>query len=169
MGFHRTTPEDTVREFVASGVGGIIYFTRNIDSPAQMAELSRSLQRAADGGGNPPLPIAVDEEGGIVSQLPREGDSRDRWVGKCGDPVLAKRAAAAKGCELRAIGVNVNLAPPLDVNNNPDNPLIDDPDYPAVNPAALLRFVVSTVLFEVIRRYPAVVLKADEVVHRECL
>ena len=126
VGFPGTTPDDTIREFVAEeGVGGVIYFARNVETPEQVADLSRSLQRSAAEGDNPPLLITIDEEGGIVSRLPWEGRLPGQMtVGATRDPDLARRAAAAKARELRAVGVNVNLAPVLDVNNNPDNPVI---------------------------------------------
>ncbi|WP_132060641.1 beta-N-acetylhexosaminidase [Halorussus amylolyticus] len=125
VGFRGTTPDDAVREFAADGVGGVIYFARNVENPEQVADLSRSLQRTAAENDAPPLLVSIDEEGGIVSRLPWAGRlPGGMTVGATRDPDLAERAGAAKARELRAVGVNVDLAPVLDVNNNPDNPVI---------------------------------------------
>ncbi|WP_135855362.1 beta-N-acetylhexosaminidase [Halorussus salinus] len=125
VGFPDTTPDEEIREFVAEGVGGVIYFARNLDAPEQVAALSESLQETAAENDRPPLLITVDEEGGVVSRLPWEGRLPGQMtLGAARDPDLARRAAAAKARELRAVGINANLAPVLDVNNNPDNPVI---------------------------------------------
>jgi beta-N-acetylhexosaminidase len=125
VGFRGTEPDESVRELVEAGVGGVIYFARNVESPEQVADLSRSLQRTAAESDSRPLLITVDEEGGAVSRLPRDGRLPGQMaIGATRDPALARRAAAAKARELRAVGINANLAPVLDVNNNPDNPVI---------------------------------------------
>ena len=125
VGFPDTTPDDEIREFVAEGVGGVIYFARNLDDPEQVAALSESLQETAAENDRPPLLITADEEGGVVSRLPWEGRLPGQMtLGAARDSDLARRAAAAKARELRAVGINSNLAPVLDVNNNPDNPVI---------------------------------------------
>jgi beta-N-acetylhexosaminidase len=125
VGFPGTTPDETVRRFVEMGVGGVIYFARNVESPEQTAALSRALQRTAAQNDRPPLLLPIDEEGGIVSRLPWDGRLPGQMtVGATRDPDLARRAAAATARELRAVGVNFDLAPVLDVNNDPDNPVI---------------------------------------------
>lgn len=125
VGFPDTTPDEEIREFVADGVGGVIYFARNLADPEQVAALSRSLQETAAENDRPPLLITADEEGGVVSRLPWGGRLPGQMtLGAARDPDLARRAAAAKARELRAVGINANLAPVLDVNNNPDNPVI---------------------------------------------
>jgi len=125
VGFRGTEPDRAIRELVETGVGGVIYFARNVESPDQVAALSRSLQRTAAESDTPPLLIAVDEEGGVVSRLPWDGRPPGQMtIGAARDPELARRAAAARARELRAVGVNANLAPVLDVNNDPDNPVI---------------------------------------------
>jgi len=125
VGFRGTEPDASIRELVETGVGGVVYFARNVESPEQVAALSRSLQRIAEESGRPPLLLTVDEEGGVVSRLPWDGRLPGQMaIGATRDPELARRAAAAKARELHAVGVNANLAPVLDVNNDPDNPVI---------------------------------------------
>ena len=75
-----------------------------------------------------PLLIAIDEEGGCVSRLPQgfttfPAASR---VAACHAPDVAYEVAEVTARELRAVGINMNLAPVLDVNCNPANPIIGD-------------------------------------------
>lgn len=130
VGFTGTAPTAAVLDLVANrGVGGIIYFSRNTGSPAQMARLSTELQAAAGSTRlGVPLAIATDQEGGTVVRL-SAGHGYTHFPGQMAlgaarDPALARQAAAAMARELRAVGVNFTLAPVLDVNNNPDNPVI---------------------------------------------
>lgn len=105
-------------------VGGIIYYnwSNELSSPGQIRALSKGLQAWA----TIPLFIAVDQEGGVVSRL-NEGFTvfpGNKALGMAGDPHLAEEAALAMGQEARAVGVNMILAPVVDVNINPRNPVI---------------------------------------------
>jgi len=72
--------------------------------------------------------IAVDQEGGRVSRLPKGFTIFPpcEVLGRCNSTELAYAAAATIAKELRAVGINMNMAPVLDVNSNPDNPVIGD-------------------------------------------
>ena len=106
------------------GVGGIIYFTfsNGLHSFSQVSQLSRSLQNMAE----IPLLIATDQEGGIVTRLQKEFTSfpGNRALAETKRVDLAERAAFAMGQELLSAGIVMNLAPVVDVNNNPRNPVI---------------------------------------------
>ena len=109
-------------------IGSIIYFrwANSLSSPEQIHKLSTSLQALAKEINLPPLLIATDEEGGVVSRL-QQGFTDfpgNGALGKTGDPHLAYLAAEAIGKELKAVGINYNLAPVVDINNNPNNPVI---------------------------------------------
>jgi len=113
-------------------IGGVILFdrdvpsgsaTRNIRSPRQLRRLTRQLQAAAPY----PLLIAVDQEGGRVTRLgPDHGFRAGPSAATLGRrPVAATReAAAAAARQLRAEGINWNLAPVVDLAVDPDNPAI---------------------------------------------
>lgn len=104
------------------GVGGVVLFSRNVEAPAQVVELTASLKRRAPG----PLVVAVDQEGGSVARL-RSGFTRlppFRALGDANDPVLARDIGRLLGGELRAVGIDWNFAPVLDVDTNPENPVI---------------------------------------------
>lgn len=105
-------------------VGGIIYYTwaNQLSSAAQVQNLSTGLQKLA----KIPLIIAVDQEGGRVNRL-KEGFTifpSNLSVAKTNQSELAKRSAFAIGQELLSVGITMNLAPVVDINNNPDNPVI---------------------------------------------
>ena len=104
--------------------GGIILFSRNLTSRDQIVRLTNELQKRVD----VPLLIAIDQEGGRVSRLPKGFTifPPAEVVGHSQSTTLAYAAAAAVAKELRAVGVNMNMAPVLDVNSNPTNPIIGD-------------------------------------------
>ena len=98
-------------------LGGIILFSRNIEAPEQVAELSRDVQELASGL---PLWVSVDQEGGRVARLraPFTEWPPMATLGRSGDPKLATRFAAALAAELRAVGITLDYAPVLDIHTN---------------------------------------------------
>jgi beta-N-acetylhexosaminidase len=110
------------REF---DLGGVIFFARNIDSPDQVAELSREAQELAR---ELPLWVSVDQEGGRVARLKTPFTT---WppmatLGRSADEQLAERFARALAAELKAVGITMDYTPVLDVHTNPSNPVIGD-------------------------------------------
>lgn len=126
--------EEARRLIEEAHVGGFIYYNwaNGLDSPAQVRRLSEGLQRLAWGTSHGiPLFLAVDQEGGRVCRLV-EGFTRfpgNGVIGRTCKPEFALAAALAVGRELMAVGVNVNLAPVVDINSNPDNPIIGDRSF----------------------------------------
>jgi beta-N-acetylhexosaminidase len=124
LGFEGTTLTTTNRALIQGlHLGGVTLFARNIVNGAQLARLNADLQTIAD-----PLPlfISVDQEGGLVIRV-TEGATilpGNMALGATGDPDLARRVAEASASELLAMGINMNLAPVVDVNTNPLNPVI---------------------------------------------
>lgn len=110
------------REF---DLGGVILFARNVESPEQVADLAREAQSLAK---EIPLWISVDQEGGRVARLrsPFTVWPPMLTLGRSGDEELAARFARALAAELRAVGVNLDYTPVLDINTNPRNPVIGD-------------------------------------------
>jgi len=118
------TPEvrSLARDF---SLGGVIFFSRNIEAPEQVAELSRDVQELASGL---PLWVSVDQEGGRVARLK---EPFTRWppmatLGRSGSVELAGRFGAALAAELKAVGITLDYAPVLDIHTNPKNPVIGD-------------------------------------------
>jgi beta-N-acetylhexosaminidase len=126
VGFAGHSVPDSLRELVKTfDLGGVIYFARNVADPAQVRELSREV---AGLGRDWPLWISVDQEGGRVARLKAPFTE---WppaitLGRSGRPELAARFARALAAELRAVGINLDYAPVLDIHTNPANPVIGD-------------------------------------------
>jgi beta-N-acetylhexosaminidase len=106
-------------------VGGVIYFTgtHNLSNPQQIAALSNGLQQSALSTGDAPLFLSTDQEGGIITRIgaPAAVSPGNMAIGATFSPFDAYRAAAVTGAELRAMGINVDHAPVVDVNTNPHN------------------------------------------------
>ena len=147
-GFDGTVPSESILRLIRDyRVGGVIYFRRNIGTVAEVAELSRSLRKVHDALGGPPLWIAVDQEGGMVARIDRDAVvvPGNMALGAVGKPEYAYEAARISGVELRQMGINLNFAPCVDVNNNPANPVVgvrsfgENPELVAVLGAAAVQ------------------------------
>ena len=108
-------------------VGGVILFARNIESPEQVWELTRDLQREALAATGRPLLLAVDQEGGRVQRLkaPFTIIPAARELGATSTPAEVEDLARQVARELALVGLNVNLAPVLDVPRSPACPQWD--------------------------------------------
>jgi beta-N-acetylhexosaminidase len=126
VGFHGTAPSPEVLELIRRGVGGVILFSRNVESAEQVAELTAALKRAA----GRPLLVSIDQEGGRVARLRAPQGFTElppmRALGETGDAALAEATGALLGRELRAVGIDQDYAPVVDVDTNPLNPVIGD-------------------------------------------
>jgi beta-N-acetylhexosaminidase len=134
IGFDGLTLPPDAAALLADGVRSVIYFTRNHADPAQLRALSDSVRRAA---GRETL-ITVDQEGGRVQRFRGEGFTTlpsARSIGADGEDA-AHEAGATVARDLRALGVRMNLAPVLDVDSNPANPVIGDRSF-ARDPAVV--------------------------------
>ena len=123
--FSGTEPCVDIERLIADGgVGGVILFDKNIADPPQVARLTNALQRLAARANVPPLLVAVDQEGGPVVRVRGTEFPSAMAFGATGDASLVAAAAGVTARELRAVGIHMNCAPVLDVNNNPANPVI---------------------------------------------
>ncbi len=114
------TPDAALLRRIYKGqAGGVFLSGPNISSPRQVAALVRKLQASAKAGANPPLLIATDQEGGEVKRLPWAPPAlTPTEMGRAGAAVSRAQGRATGGA-LRALGINVNLAPVLDVARSP--------------------------------------------------
>ncbi|WP_240930505.1 glycoside hydrolase family 3 protein [Isoptericola sp. BMS4] len=121
------TPAQVVEKY---DLGGVLYFawSGNTQDPQQIVGLSNGLQDAALGADGPGIPLAVtiDQEGGLVARVgaPATQLPGNMALGATFDAGLARAQGDILGSELAAMGVNVDFAPVVDVNSNPDNPVI---------------------------------------------
>jgi beta-N-acetylhexosaminidase len=121
-GFVGTVAPDWVKRRVAAGLGGVLLYGRNVETPGQVAALSASLHAE-----RPQLLIAIDEEGGNVTRLEVSTGSSypgNLALGAVDDLDLTRSVAMSMGSELAAAGVDLDLAPDADVNSNAANPVI---------------------------------------------
>jgi beta-N-acetylhexosaminidase len=128
VGFQGHEPAPEVRELIGRGVGGVILFRRNVNTPRQIFELCREVKSLSQAH---PLLCAVDQEGGRVARL-RDGFTEFpamRVLGQTGDAEMAEQVGQAIGTECRAVGFDLDFAPVLDVDTNPDNPVIGDRSF----------------------------------------
>ncbi|AVQ98140.1 beta-N-acetylhexosaminidase [Oceanobacillus iheyensis] len=131
IGFEGTQVNDQTRNFIQENhIGGVILFerniTRNITDSKQLLNLNRELKELNADSQDIPLFISVDEEGGVVSRMPPKivnlPDSKK--IGDLNNTELAYQVGEAIGERVNAFGFNVTMAPVMDVNSNPDNPII---------------------------------------------
>ncbi|MCC7449690.1 MAG: beta-N-acetylhexosaminidase [Anaerolineae bacterium] len=124
VGFHGLEAPEYLLDWLREGqIGGVILFGRNVESPAQVARLTQAIHAAA----KYPALIAIDQEGGTVARL-RSGftESPGAMALSAAEngPQLAEQMDMALAVELRAIGINWNFAPALDIAYNPSNPAV---------------------------------------------
>lgn len=126
-----TLNEHAIRLIKEYQVGNVILFTRNIKTPEQVFALTRALQKLAMETIGVPLLIAIDQEGGMVTRIRSHATffPGAMTVAATGRPQDAEKLGYMMGSELRALGINMNLAPVFDVNNNPNNPVIGVRSY----------------------------------------
>jgi beta-N-acetylhexosaminidase len=164
VGFHGHQPSRHIVELIErERVGGVILFARNISDARQLAELTAELQAIARAADHPaPLLIAIDQENGLVERLgptalPLPGNMA---LGAVADEKVTQQVAEMTGRELRALGINLNLAPVADVNNNPANPAIgvrsfgDDPALVGGHVAAAVRGYRRAGIASTLKHFP---------------
>ncbi|MCL6457433.1 MAG: glycoside hydrolase family 3 protein [Gorillibacterium sp.] len=127
-GFDDTKPNEPILRLISDyHIGGVNYFRRNAQTPEQVAVLSAELQQAS----GTPLLISIDQEGGMAAGIERGVTLMpgNMALSATGDTQGAYEAALIAGRELRAMGINMDFAPCMDINNNPSNPVIGVRSY----------------------------------------
>lgn len=159
LGFEGSQPSSDLETFVRDLTpGGLILFGRNLGSPEEIATLTNSLQEVSP----TPLFFAIDQEGGKVARLQAPFT---RWpsaetIGAVGSMELTTAIAASMGRELMAVGVNMNMAPVLDVLTNPANPVMagrsygSDPHMVAQHGIAFFRGLTAQGVIAVGKHFP---------------
>lgn len=157
-GFVGTTLPAWLEARLRAGLGGVCLFGQNIASSEQLRALTDAIRAA-----NPEAVIAIDEEGGDVTRLyyatgsPFPGNA---VLGRIDDAALTERAGRQVGEELRRAGVTLDFAPDVDVNSNPDNPVIGvrsfgtSPELVARHAAAWTRGLQSAGVAAAAKHFP---------------
>lgn len=117
-----------VREYK---IGNVILFQRNLKSMEQVKALCADIQELVRRETGHDAFITIDQEGGKVTRLPGDGCNVPGAMATAatGEVENAEILAHITAKELKAVGVNFNLAPCMDVNNNPENPVIGVRSY----------------------------------------
>lgn len=161
--FKGTQAPAEILEAVRRGeIGAFCLFNFNVVSPAQLRSLCLSLYEAAAEGGFPPPIIGIDQEGGQLMAV-AEGATElpgNMALGATRSPELAEAAGRVLGRELLAMGVNMNFAPSLDINTNPNNPGIgirsfgDDPALVSQLGRAIIRGMQAEGVIATAKHFP---------------
>lgn len=123
-----TSLNDKQRKLIEGhNFAGVCLYAQNIQNTAQTIKLTSEIQQAAlNSDCAIPMLISADQEGGIIYRLstgtPTCGNMA---IGATRNPQYAMENAKILGSEIKALGINTNLAPVIDINNNPANPVIN--------------------------------------------
>ena len=122
VAFSGTTAKAPLLARIRAGqIGGVILFSKNLRSAAQLRRLTARLQKAARAGGRPRLVIATDQEGGLVRRLPWAPPKASAHELGATSAAHIQAVGHRAGTALRAAGVNLDLAPVADVPSSPAN------------------------------------------------
>ncbi|MGZ4469079.1 MAG: glycoside hydrolase family 3 protein [Nocardioidaceae bacterium] len=157
-GFTGTTVPDWLARGLDDGLAGVCLFGQNVADDAQVRALTDALHGRRAG-----VLVTADEEGGTVTRL--EAATGSSWpghatLGALDDPEATFAVAAGIGAHARRAGVDVVLAPVVDVNSEPDNPVIgvrsfgDDPALVARHGAAFVRGLQAAGVAACAKHYP---------------
>jgi len=130
-GFDGYTMDDNITNLIkVHSVGGVILFSKNVENSNQLLSLINSI-KSKNSQNKTPLFVSIDEEGGRVSRIPKEITRlpSNGVIGKRNDDDLSYKIGKIIGEELKAFGFNMNFAPVLDINSNPNNPVIGDRSF----------------------------------------
>lgn len=141
FGFSGKSINAHARQLIAMGAGGVIFFARNVRGPQQVSKLSLELKREA---GSRNLIVMIDQEGGTTSQLgpPFTPVPAARVLGKTGKSNAAAAMGFVLGKELRSVNIDMDLAPVLDVDTHPQNPIIGERSF-GESPSLVSKFGYS--------------------------
>ena len=161
-GVNVTELNDEIRAFLHDyHFGGTVLFAENCRDAEQVLRLVADLQAENLAGGGIPLLVAADQEGGSVARLGFGTNGVGNMAtAATGDPANAEAMAAIYGEELKLLGIDVDYAPVVDVNNNPNNPVIgvrsfsDSPEVVSEYGAAFVRGLHSAGVIATLKHFP---------------
>lgn len=132
FGFEGTKVSKNIKKLIEEyRIGNIILFSRNYESDSQIKKLMDELQDIARKAGHEyPLSIMIDQENGTVNRIGKTSDlPGSMLIGASHNTQNAYKVAKLTAQKLRSLGINWNLAPVVDINNNPLNPVIGIRSY----------------------------------------
>lgn len=163
FGFHGTQLSEEFKELIREyKIGNVILFLRNVASAEQLRRLCAEIQEFILEVTGYPAFIVIDQEGGIVSRLPADAVTVPGAMAVSATDKAENGRVAAEITirQLRGLGVNFNMAPVLDVNTNPANPVIgvrsigDDPQRVADFGVAAVRAYAGSGIYCCGKHFP---------------
>jgi beta-N-acetylhexosaminidase len=154
---------DEKKFIVENNIGGVTLFGRNCESPEQIHSLCSELQSLRHQmRDKAPLFIGIDMEGGRVARLkaPFTQWPPLKKLGDLNSPTVSFSFGFAMGRELKAVGINLDYAPCIDVFSNPTNPVIgdralsSDPEIVAKHATALIRGYIKSDIIPCAKHFP---------------
>ncbi|WP_026693916.1 beta-N-acetylhexosaminidase [Peribacillus kribbensis] len=143
-GISGTTMDANAKQLIGQfHVGGIIFYKYNFETPAQVIQLVNQLK--AGNSSSLPLLLGVDQEGGRVTRLPGGlvNFPPNKQIGQVNNPEFSYKVGTLLGHELKEFGLNLDFAPVLDINSNPNNPVIGDRSF-GNNPEIVSKLGIQT-------------------------
>jgi beta-N-acetylhexosaminidase len=162
VGFEGTEFNEDLKFLISRlNVGGVILFAINIESPDQIRDLCRSIQDYARTCQQPPLFIAVDQEGGQVARL------KEPFTIFPGNPHMKSEADAVRFAEITAaemsqVGINMNMAPVMDVSPDGSDSIMaqrtfgDDPDWVSRLGVKVIEHLQLNKIMAVAKHFPGI-------------
>ncbi len=150
-------PQQIIQLLKAYPIGGIILFRENLETLEQTIELTKELQQHSKFGRF----IGIDQEGGVVSRLKQATDTPGNMaLGAINNPNTTQKIANIIGSELYNLGINLNFAPVIDINNNSLNPIIgvrsfgSDPELVAIHGVAYIEGLKEANIISCAKHFP---------------
>ncbi len=156
-----TLNQENLRLINEYKVGGIIFYKENIVSTEKILQLLNNIKTINENN-DFPLFLGIDEEGGRISRLPKEiiPIPSSQKISESNDVFFAHDIGKILGKELSTFGFNLNFAPVLDVNSNPNNPIIGDRSF-GESPEVVSSFGIETMkglqsenIISVVKHFP---------------
>lgn len=162
-GFQGETVSEELRELIEKyHIGGVILFSSNIRNSNQLVELTNSIKDINGINRSVPIFIALDQEGGRVSRLPKEIEkfpSADN-IGELDDEQYSYKVGNTVGKVVKTFGFNLDFAPVLDIASNQENKVIgdrafgDNPDIVCRMGLQFMRGLKDSNVISVVKHFP---------------
>jgi beta-N-acetylhexosaminidase len=161
FGFEGNFPTDDLLYLIEKqNLGGVILFTRNIDSPQQISQTIKELELRS----KHPLFVMIDQEGGRINRITKDFPvfPSNKFHGYRKDKEGVFKAYKTTARELSRLGINVNLAPVVDVLTNPDNSVLkersfgEDPALVAEMSKVAVEAIKSENIFACAKHFPGI-------------
>lgn len=162
VGLDGTTMPTQAKEMIEQyRVGGFILYKQNMTDASQILKLLNQL-KAANQTNAIPLWLSLDQEGGKVSRMPSDFAKLPSaaQIGQANDLEYSYQIGQALGEEIHSLGFNMNFAPVLDINSNPNNPVIgsrafgSNPETVITHGLAMMRAIRSRQVAAVVKHFP---------------